>query len=85
MINYQLSLTQFKLREIGVSHLITTTPPQIFRVFPDDIGKINLRFCANLLVSVKLGYPPNINILGKPLLGEKYMEGKKKKKEEKEK
>ena len=36
-------------------------------------------FCTNLLVRVKLGYPPNLNFLGKPLLGEKYMEGKKKK------
>ena len=31
-----------------------------------------------LLVRVKLGYPPNFNFLGKPLLGEKYVEGKKK-------
>ena len=38
-------------------------------------------FCANLLVRVKLGYPHNFNFLGKPLLGEKYVEGKKKKKE----
>ena len=35
-------------------------------------------FCANLLVRVKLGYPPNFNFLGKPLLGEKYVEGRKK-------
>ena len=34
--------------------------------------------CANLLVRVKLGYPPNFNFLGKPLLGEKYVHGKKK-------
>ena len=39
-------------------------------------------FCANLLVRVKLGYPPNFNFLGKPLLGEKYVHGKRKKKEE---
>ena len=32
----------------------------------------------NLLVRVKLGYPQNFNFLGKPLLGEKYVEGKKK-------
>ena len=37
-------------------------------------------FCENLLVRVKLGHPPNFNFLGKPLLGEKYVEGKKKKK-----
>ena len=35
-------------------------------------------FCENLLVRVKLGHPPNFNFLGKPLLGEKYVEGKKK-------
>ena len=29
--------------------------------------------CMNLLVWVKLGYPPNFNLLGKPLLGEKYV------------
>ena len=40
-------------------------------------------FCMNLLVRVKLGYPPNFNFLGKPLLGEKYVEGKKKKEERK--
>ena len=34
-------------------------------------------FCANLLVRVKLGYPPNFNFLGKPLLGENYVEGRK--------
>ena len=38
-------------------------------------------FCENLLVRVKLGPPPIVNFLGKPLLGEKYVEGKKKKKE----
>ena len=38
-------------------------------------------FCENLLVRVKLGYPPNFNFLGKPLLGEKYVEGRKKKEE----
>ena len=36
-------------------------------------------FCRNLLVWVKLGYPLNFNFLGKPLLGEKYVEGRKKK------
>ena len=36
-------------------------------------------FCMNLLVRVKLGYPPNFNFLGKPLLGEKYVEGRRKK------
>ena len=41
-------------------------------------------FCANLLVRVKLGYPPYFNFLGKPLLGEKNVEGRKKKKEEEE-
>ena len=35
---------------------------------------------ANLLVRVKLGYPPNFNFLGKPLLGEKYVHGKRRKK-----
>ena len=35
-------------------------------------------FCANPLVRVKLGYPPNFNFIGKPLLGEKYVKGKKK-------
>ena len=35
-------------------------------------------FFTNLLVRLKLGYPPNFNFLGKPLLGEKYVEGKKK-------
>ena len=33
--------------------------------------------CTNLLVRVKLGYPPKFNFLGKHLLGEKYVEGKK--------
>ena len=33
-------------------------------------------FGTNLLVRVKLGYPPNVNFLGKPLLGEKFVEGK---------
>ena len=27
-----------------------------------------------------LGYPPNFNFLGKPLLGEKYVEGKRRRK-----
>ena len=40
-------------------------------------------FCANLLVRVKLGYPPNFNFLGKPLLGEKYVHGKKKERKKK--
>ena len=35
-------------------------------------------FFTNLLVRVKLGYPQNFNFPGKPLLGEKYVEGKKK-------
>ena len=39
-------------------------------------------FGTNLLVKVKLGYPPNFNFLGKPLSGEKYVEAKKKKKQE---
>ena len=43
-------------------------------------GPYPILFCTNLLV--KLGYPPNFNFLGKPLLGEKYVEGKKKKEEE---
>ena len=34
-------------------------------------------FCTNLLVRVKLGYPPNFNFQGKPHLGEKYVHGKK--------
>ena len=33
-------------------------------------------FCENLLVRVNLGHPPNFNFLGKPLLGEKYVEGR---------
>ena len=41
-------------------------------------------FCTNLIVRVKLDYPPNINFLGKPLLGERYVEGRKKKKKEEE-
>ena len=41
-------------------------------------------FCANLLVRVKLGYPPNFNFLGKPLLGEKHVEGKKEERRKKE-
>ena len=39
----------------------------------------------NLLVRVKLGHPPNFNFLGKPLLGEKYVHGKKKEEERKKK
>ena len=42
-------------------------------------------FGINLLVRDKLGYPPNFNFLGKPLLGEKYVHGKKKKKKERKK
>ena len=45
----------------------------------------NLFFCTNLLVRVKLGYPPKFNFLGKPLLGEKYMEGRKYEEESKKK
>ena len=37
-------------------------------------------FCENLLVRVKLGHHPNFNFLGKHLLGEKNVHGKKKKK-----
>ena len=37
-------------------------------------------FCTNLLIRVKLGYPPNSNFLGKPLQGEKYVEKRKRKK-----
>ena len=44
-----------------------------------------LIFCTNLLFWVKLGYPPYFSFLGKPLLGEKYVEGKRKKKEEERK
>ena len=46
-------------------------------------GSINLSLSYNihLLVRVKLGYPPNFNFLGKPLLGEKYVEGRRKKEE----
>ena len=39
----------------------------------------------NLLVRVKLSHPPNFNFLGKPLLGEKYVEGKKERKKKKKK
>ena len=42
-------------------------------------------FCENLLVRVKLGHPPNFNFLGKPLLEEKYVEGKKKERRRKKK
>ena len=42
-------------------------------------GGLTPFFCTNLLVRVKLGYPPNFNFLGKPLLVEKYVEGRKKK------
>ena len=42
-------------------------------------------FCENLLVRDKLGHPPNFNFLGKPLLGEKYVEGRRKKEERKKK
>ena len=38
---------------------------------------------GNLLVRVKLGYPPNFNFLGKPLLGEKYVHGKKERRKKK--
>ena len=38
--------------------------------------------CTNLLVRIKFGYPPNFNFLGKPLLGEKTVEGRKKEEEE---
>ena len=41
-------------------------------------------FGTNLLVWVKLGYPLNFKFLGKPLLGEKYVEGKKKERKKKE-
>ena len=42
-------------------------------------GSLTPFFCENLLVRVKLGHPPNFNFLGKPLLGEKYVEGRRKK------
>ena len=35
-------------------------------------------FCTNISVRVKLGYPPNFNFIGKPLLEEKYVEGRRK-------
>ena len=35
--------------------------------------------CTKFLVMVKLGNPQNFDFLGKPLLGEKYVEGKRKK------
>ena len=38
-----------------------------------------------ILVRVKLGYPPNFNFLGKPLLVEKYVERKRKKERKKKK
>ena len=41
-------------------------------------------FCTNLPVNVKLGYPPNFYFLGKPLLGEKYVEGRRKQERKKE-
>ena len=47
-------------------------------------GPIPLFLCTNLLVRVKIGNPPNFNFLGKPLLGEKYVEGRRKKKKKKE-
>ena len=42
-------------------------------------------FCMHLLVKVKLGYSPNFNFLGKHLLGEKNVEGKKKERRRKKK
>ena len=39
-------------------------------------------FFTNLLGRFKLGYPPSFNFLGKPLLVEKYVEGKRKKEKE---
>ena len=48
-------------------------------------GPYPIFFCANLLVRVKLGYPPNFNFLGKPLLGEKYGHGKKEERRRKKK
>ena len=43
-------------------------------------GALTPFFCVKIfLVRVKLGHPPNFNFLGKPLLGEKYVEGRKRK------
>ena len=42
-------------------------------------------FAKNLLVRVKLGHPPNFNFLGKSLLGEKYVEGRRKRRKRKKK
>ena len=42
-------------------------------------------FCENLLVRVKLGHPLNFNFLGKPLLVEKYVHGRKRRKKEERK
>ena len=39
---------------------------------------------TNLLVRVKLGYPQNFNFLGKPLLGEKNVHGRRRKKKKEE-
>ena len=54
----------------------------------NKLGKVNQNqvlilphfFCMNHLVRVNLGYTPNFNFLGKPLLEEKYVEGRRKKK-----
>ena len=42
------------------------------------VGEFFLGRGIFFLVRIKLGYPPNFKFLGKPLLGEKYVEGKKK-------
>ena len=48
-------------------------------------GPYSIFFGENLIVRVKLGHPPNFNFLGKPLLGEKYVHGKKEEEERRKK
>ena len=42
--------------KMGVDFFKTTCLP--------TVGKLLTSFCMNLLISVKLGYPPNFNFLG---------------------
>ena len=55
-------------------------------MFLDEIEIVKKYFFEIIfvfLVRVKLGYPPNFNFLDKPLLGEKYVEGKKERRKKK--
>ena len=61
---------------LPIAHTLRLPKP-CFLIFLEGVP-YPIFFCTNLLVRFKLGYPPNFNFLGKPLLGEKYVEGKKK-------